>query len=144
MFSSPIPWQEITPELLEQARQKWQQSQPDNYDMEIKFDGPRAAVYRLEVRNGRAFAAMRDGVSDAQTLRMWSVSGMFDTIEQDLKHATDPIRVSRREVNYVTPLGVFHPIYGYPQHYRRVQWGFNVEVTWEVTHFAVVDAAGEG
>ena len=35
----------------------------------------------------------------------------------------------------------FHPQFGYPQYYRRIEWGSDVEASWEVTQFKVADEA---
>ncbi len=138
MASPRLP--EIDRAQLEEARSLWRQNGPDDYDIEISVTGPRAAVYRVEVRRGKAASAMRDDspLKDARTLGTWSVSGMFDTIESDVDHLEEPIVINARESHYVSPRAEFHPQYGYPQRYRRIEWGGDIEAGWAVTEFLIV------
>jgi len=132
---------EVDQQRLDEARQTWQEHGPDRYNIEVTVTGPRAAVYRVEVRDGEAVSATRDGspLKDRRTMGTWSVPGMFDTIQSDVDHAEEPIQVSPRESHYVSPRAQFHPQYAYPQQYRRIEWGSDLEAGWEVTAFEIVE-----
>ena len=132
---------EVDQTRLDKAQQLWKRNGPANYDIEVAVTGPRAAVYRVEIREGNAVTAMRDGspLKDARTLGTWSVPGMFDTMQSDVDHASEPIQINARESHFVSPRAEFHPQYGYPQRYRRIEWGSDMEVGWEVTEFLLVD-----
>ena len=123
---------EIGQAKLDAARQKWKQNGPANYDITIAVTGTRAAIYQVEVRNGQAVRATRDGdeLKDPRTLGTWSVPGMFDTMQSDVDHITEPIPISAREANRESPEAD-----AYPRRYRRIEWGSSIEVGWEVTEF---------
>ena len=91
----------------------------------------------MEVRNGQAVRATRDGdeLKDPRTLGTWSVPGMFDTMQSDVDHITEPIPISARESHRVSPQAEFDTQYAYPRRYRRIEWGSSIEVGWEVTEF---------
>jgi hypothetical protein len=131
---------EIDDARLAAAREQWKQQGLASYDMEVTVSGRQAAVYRVEVRDGKVTNATRNGspLRDERTLGAWSVPVMFDTIAVDLQAAKNPIRINPREVQRVAPLGVFHPQFGYPERYRRVQWGADMDAAWVVTSFQVV------
>jgi hypothetical protein len=122
------------------AQKLWSEKSPQSYDLEVAVTEIEPAVYNIAVRDGQVQLATRNGtpLTQRRTLGVWSVPGMFTTISIDLKHATDPIEVGAGNVNYVTPQGVFDPQYGYPAHYRRIQWGADSEASWKVTKFDVV------
>ena len=130
----------IDQQKLDEARATWKQHGPANYDITVNVRGTRAAIYHVEVRDGEAIRATRDGdpLTDDRTLGTWSVPGMFDTMQSDVDHIDEPIQVNAREAHHVTPCAIFDPACGYPSHYRRIEWGSSVEVGWEVTEFAIV------
>lgn len=132
---------EIDQADFQAARQRWQEHGPDSYDIEVAVDEMQQVVYRVQVRDGEVTSATRDGapLTNRRTLGVWSVPGMFNTISIDLEHAEEPIRVGPKEVHYVSPLARFHPRYGYPERYRRIEWGSDVEASWQVTEFRVVE-----
>ena len=141
-------FRDATPPLtraeFDSAWLRWKQFEPENYDIEIRVDGRQPATYRVEVRGGEATVAMRNGnpLKQRRTFETWSVPGMFDTMESDI------VNVERYETGdrgpgamQLTLRGVFNGEFGYPQHYRRIEWGADVDTTWEVTEFTV-DPAG--
>jgi hypothetical protein len=128
---------EIDEARLAAARAQWQKNGPASYDIEVQVSGPQAAAYRVEVRDQKVKSATRNGspLRDQRTLGAWSVPVMFDTISVDVRAASNPIRIDAKEVQRVTPLGLFHPQFGYPQRYRRIQWGADMDASWVVTSF---------
>jgi hypothetical protein len=139
-----LAWRDRPPTLgraeLEQARERWRQNGPASYDLAVRVSGLRAAVYRVEVRDGVAVSATIDGrpLRDRRTFATWSVPGMFATMEADVEHvetrAVEAVPRSARLALY----GTFHARLGYPQRYHRIEWGeagTDQETTWEVLSF---------
>ena len=133
---------EIDQAQLDAARQKWKANGPSDYDITVAVSGTRAAVYHVEVRDGKAIQATRDEtpLTDPRTLGTWSVPGMFDTMQSDVDHIDQPIQISEKESHHVSPRAEFHPELGYPIRYRRIEWRSNIEVGWEVTDFQSLPA----
>lgn len=120
------------------AQARWRSSETARYEIEVEVTGPQPAVYRAIVRGGAVVSATIDGrpLKQRRTLDTWSVPGMFDTMERDLAnrelvaagHAT-------KETPRLTLRADFHPVYGYPQRYRRIEWGANRDMVWQVREF---------
>src|SRR5690606_19614210 len=81
-------WTELTEENYAAAWQQWLDSAPSDYDMEIQVRGRQPARYRVEVRDGLARSATRNGnpLRQIRTFETWSGSGMFETVGTDLEH----------------------------------------------------------
>jgi hypothetical protein len=137
----------LTPDAFYAAQERAKRLTAPDYDIEVHVRGTQPAKYRVEVRNGIAQAAWRNGqpLNDRRTFATWSVPGIFATIGRDIesveKHAAgkaDPLtpRVMLR--------AIFDTTYGYPAHYRRVQQRSTVEVTWDVTKFQPSAASNGG
>ena len=131
----------LTPELFRAAMAKWKQEQPRDYDIEIQVRGNQPATYFVEVRDGVALAALRNGKPLAQrrTFGTWSIPGMFATMSRDVDALE---RRATGQADKFTPdlhlRATFDPRYGYPARYRRLQYQSSVEVEWEVTKFEVL------
>lgn len=135
----------LAPADFYEARQRWEENGPANYNIRVNVTGRQAAVYYAEVRDGRVFAATRNGdvLSRHRTIDTWTVPGMFTTIHSDVinveKHATGKADQSTPQVLL---RGSFDEDTGVPLHYHRTElrkWGPNVEVTWNVTNFEVLE-----
>lgn len=132
----------ITAERLSAAEQLWQSSGPADYDIQVRTNGPRAALYAVEVREGVAVSAAIDGrpIEAVHAIDTWSVPGMFDTIQSDLQSQEI---VAAGEADRFTPRvtiwGEFHPELGYPRSYRRAQKGGAFEAGFVVTKFEIVE-----
>jgi hypothetical protein len=138
---------QVTRERLSSAIQTWQRAGVQNYDLEILVSVQQEENHRVAVRNGVVQSYQRNGrpMSGRRTFDTWSVPGMLGTIEQDLEHVE---AIAEGKQSDDTPRlslwGQFDPQYGYPVRYRRVQWGTNIEVTWRVVHFNILDASNRG
>src|SRR6478735_5470778 len=55
------PTPSLSPEQFHAAHDHWKSHKIPSYDIEIKVTGPNASVYRVEVRDGDAIAAWRNG-----------------------------------------------------------------------------------
>jgi hypothetical protein len=106
----------------------------------VRVTGSQPAVYRVLVRGGQAENAWRNGrpLTSRRTFSTWSVPGMFGTISRDIEAVE---RVARGQADRFTPhlrlRAEFDKRYAYPQRYRRIEEGSNIEVAWEVTRFDV-------
>lgn len=136
-----------SPELnradFETAQQLWKQAGPPSYNIAVRVVGPQPAVYRVEVRSGEVISASIDGrpLKQRRTLDTWSVPGMFGTMERDLAHVEE--WASGRAVRgtpQLTLRATFHPTYGYPQRFRRTEWGADRDMVWEVIEFVIPDS----
>ena len=131
----------LTPEQFRQAQAKWKLEEPRDYDIEIEVRGNQPATYFVEVRDGNARLALRNGrpLMQRRTFSTWSVPGMFATMSRDVdaleRHATGRADASTPDLNL---RAAFDPRYGYPARYRRLQYQSSVEVEWEVTRFEIV------
>lgn len=132
----------VTPSALSAASRLWDATGPDNYDLEVKLTTRQTELHRVEVRDGVVRAYSRNGrpMTRYRTFGTWSVPGMFATIERDVAN------VKRFEEGTAEPncpkltlWGTFDADYGYPKKYHRIEWGSDVEVSWEVTQFKVVN-----
>lgn len=136
MRSDRLP--ELTRSRFEQSLAQWEKAEPANYDIEVRVEGPQPGVYRVTVRGGRVRGATRNGypLRQQRTLGTWSATGMFRTIEQDMLHGENVAagRAGPRPIQLLLR-AEFEPTWGYPARYQRIQWGSQMEVVWEVTHF---------
>lgn len=135
----------LTAEDFRAAKQRWEQSAPANYNIEVQVTGRQPAVYFAAVRDGIVEVATRDGevLSRRRTIDTWAVPGMFTTIHSDVVN----LELHRDgKADRATPQllirGVFDKEHGAPLRYHRTelrQWGPNVEVMWEVKRFEIVE-----
>lgn len=135
----------LTAETFDAARARWDDSGPRNYVVEVAVTGRQSATYRVEVRDGAAVAATRNGepLRQRRTMDTWSVAGMFSTIHSDVINLE---RVRTGTADAQTPQVrlrcLFHEQFGYPQRYHRTEFrkfGPNEELMWEVQRFEVVE-----
>jgi hypothetical protein len=130
----------LTPEAFRAAVDKWEREQPRDYDIEIEVRGNQPATYFVEVREGQARLALRNGkpLTQRRTFSTWSVPGMFATMSRDVgaleRRAAGTADESTPDLNL---RATFDPRYGYPARYRRLQYQSSVEVEWEVTRFEI-------
>lgn len=136
-FAQRIP--ELTPEAFEDALAKWEQNGPASYTMDIKLSGTRPEDVHIEVTNGVPVAMTRGGNTPDQerVWSVWTVPGMFETIERELELADDPEReMQAAEGTKLWLRCKFDPTYGYPAIFHRaIRGGGGPEVYWEVTRF---------
>lgn len=138
---SADPTPTLTPERFDQVWEQWKRSPVENYDVQIRVSGTQGAVYEVQVRDGSAVSARRNGepLLQRRTFETWSVGGMLSTISRDVENlrAWNEHR-AKPGTPEVALRAEFDPTYGYPLRYRRIQFGSTVEVAWEVEKFAIV------
>ncbi len=135
---------EINQQQLDDALAAWQSVAPPSYNIQTTVSGPQPGVYTVQVRDHKVVNADRNGaeLKQKRTMGTWSVPGMFDTIESDLKNsAEDTTDRLTPESPRVTARATFHPQWHYPERYQRIQWGSQVEVNWSVTQFEVIESS---
>jgi hypothetical protein len=131
----------LAPADFSAARERWNAAAPPNYNIEVQVTGSQPAIYRVEVRDGVATAAFRNGLPLLQhrTFSTWSVPGMFGTMSRDVENVE---RYAAGHADASTPRltlrAQFDPRYSFPQRYRRIQWGSDIEVAWNVLKFEVL------
>jgi hypothetical protein len=79
----------------------------------------------------------RDGRTPPErTWNVWSVPGLFDTLERELELAEDPVHEMNAAPGTQLRLHCdFDPEFGYPRQYQRFTSGGGPEVFWRVTSF---------
>jgi hypothetical protein len=121
------------------AQRRWERNEPANYDITVEVQGRRAAVYRVEVRQGVAQSATLDGqpIDQRRLFSVWSVPGMFATLDRefDLKRSEGSAKPGApQEMRMYCQ---WHELYGYPISYRRLAVGGD-DISWQVTEFTTL------
>ena len=83
----------MTPELLNQAEQKWKAHQPAAYRLVIEMSGDRVETGRFEaaIRDGQVVTLRRNGLGvTLQRGRDYSMEGLFQLLRQELGLAEKP------------------------------------------------------
>lgn len=132
---------EITTEQVTAARQKWKEAAIGDYEITIVVRSRELATYHVSVRNDIVQSAYRNDrpLRQERTLGTWSVQGMFETIDLDLR-TVDLHRQGKAEAGMpqLALRGEFDGQFGYPKRYQRTEmhkFAANSEVSWEVTEF---------
>lgn len=126
---------QLTAEALLDAEAKWRAAGIRNYDVEIEVESRQRETYSVEVRDGAPQQAWRNGhpLRQIRTFDTWSVPGMFDTIHSDFDR-TDREQQPSPEL---VLRAIFDNQTGVPLKYKRIQWGQDIEISWQVTMFEV-------
>jgi hypothetical protein len=83
----------LTPQLLEQAEQKWKTHEPDAYRLIIEMSGDRVETGRFEaaIRGGQVVTLRRNGLGvTLQRGQDYSMEGLFQMLRQELGLAENP------------------------------------------------------
>ena len=126
---------EVTAGALQAAEQRWAQAAIDDYDVEVELKSRQTETYAVEVRDGSARRALRNGrpLKQVRTFETWSVPGMFETIHTDLANSD---RTKNPQAPQMTLQAEFDPDTGVPLKYRRIEWEYtSIEISWRVTKF---------
>ena len=128
--------------ILANAEQKWQQANIKDYDLEIQISERQQRRYRIQIRNSKITALWRNDrpVKEPHQYRAWTIPGMFQTLRTDVeKPLSDMNSADATALNNLTIRAEFHPTYGFPQRYIRIehrQQGNNPEISWKIISFA--------
>jgi len=132
------PTPPLRPAEFYAAQERWKANSLPAYDIEVEVTGSQPAIYRVEVRDGTARAAFRNGrpLQQQRTFGTWSVPGMFSTMSRDVENVERHARgQAAANTPHLTLRAAFDPHFGYPAAYRRIEWGSDVEVAWRVVKF---------
>ena len=138
---APTPLPDLTPSRFQSAWDHWETHGPVNYDIEVSVSGPQAATYQVQVRNGQAVRASRNGypLPRQRTIGTWSVPGMFNTIEIDLDNLISHTPTQPADTPRLVLHCHFDQKYGYPSRYRRIEIGSRMQVEWQVVALKIVN-----
>ncbi len=127
----------LTADELEQAELRWQAARLHDYDIEVHVTGLQPGIYHVEVRGGEpAMASLNGFVPRPGVWDVWTVPGMFDTLQQELDHAANPAGpFGSPPGTQVVERATFDDRYGFPKKYHRIVMGTPLEMSWEVVHF---------
>ena len=132
-FGDSIPSHSLPAYL--NAVDRWNEQAPQDFDLQVEVRGSQPATYFVQVRNGEARSAFRNGsyLPQLRSHETWSVDGMFATLAQDVARLEEA-----EQANSNPPFSLrvdFDSQYGYPAHYRRSEYDFPIEVQWDVVLF---------
>ena len=129
-------------ERFDQAWEQWQQTGPESYRICIKVEGRQPAEYSCTVHNREVVLATRNErpLTQVRTMGTWSVPGMFDTIEYDVRAiAGEDMTAQQKAVTDLIVRCKFDPEYGYPAEYLRSDFAMKTTTHWEVTEFRILN-----
>jgi hypothetical protein len=128
---------ELTDTELERAEELWISAGPASYEMDLEILQGQPGTVHIEVQDGEISAMARDNRTPAQrTWRIWSVPGLFETLERELEMAEDPVHEVGAAAGTRWQLRCeFDPAYGFPRRFHRYVSGGGPEVYWRVTSF---------
>jgi hypothetical protein len=120
---------------LTAARERWQAAGIADYEIEVEVQSRQLEKYRVIVAGGEPQEAWRNDrpLKQVRTFDTWSVPGMFDTIETDVEASEDK---GNAQAPKLTLQAEFDTKTGVPLRYRRIEWGKDVQISWQVTKFA--------
>jgi hypothetical protein len=127
----------LTEQELDAARATWEKARPASYDMNVEIRGGQPGSAAVEVRDGTVTSAKVNGeVPEQRVWNVWSVPGMFDTLERELVLAEDPqLEMGAPPGTRLQLRAEFDPEFGFPRRYHRFSTGGAPEVDWRVTKF---------
>jgi hypothetical protein len=130
----------MKPAELEAAERRWHERGPANYIMDLEGSFDIKGHMRIEVRGGEVTAMSLDGrPSPPRLWHLWSVGGLFDFIETDLKRNTDAARHEGGPLpEPVLQLAQFDPDLGLPRAYQRTELASGQSGGWRVVKFESV------
>jgi hypothetical protein len=128
----------VTAADLRAALARWRQQGPRDYDLVVVVSGAQTGRYEIQVRDGQPIAANREGRPlNRRTASYWTVPGLFDVIQHDLKYVDDPVRGFNAPAGSAVVLRAeFDAELGFPRRYQRSILGQSSDIDWRVTEFS--------
>ena len=127
----------LTEERLAEARARWQENGPADYDMSVNVRGVQKNDYEIEVRGGKVTKMTAGGAPAARNAyAYWNVEGMLDFLRDELSNTR---RVAAAygvadEAEVVVRVE-FDTGRGYPSRFLRHVMGTRNSIEWEITSF---------
>lgn len=129
--------QPLTLERLTQAKERWRQQDPQDYELQVSVRGQMSGDYYVKVRGGRVVRFERNGYR-LRNQATWTVPQQFEYLERELVSADRP--ETAYGVSSETPIELraeFNPQYGFADRFWRHVRGSEMDVQWKVTRFEV-------
>lgn len=135
-LGDPLP--PLSSEGLREAMARWQAAGIDDYLVQVEVQSRQQEHYSVQVKQGTPEQAWRNGqpLKHLRTFDTWTIPGMFATMSDDLarserrgttKDGADGSRLTLR--------CQFDERTGAPLRYRRIEWGNDLEISWQITKF---------
>jgi hypothetical protein len=121
---SPLPT--LTPQILTEAKEKWNNHKPQSYRLVIEMSGDRVETGRFEVdvRSGQVISIRRNGlVIPASAGEEYTMDGLFHTLALELGLAEKPAMLGAAPGYAVYTTAKFDDMNGRLIRYRRIVGG---------------------
>ena len=124
----------LTAELLAQARARWAQAEVASYELSVEVQGNTKSTHVIQVVNGETRTMQTNGnpVSNSAA-RYWTVPGMFDFLELELKNISGKHSPFGKAQVYLD--AEFDSELGFPKRFLRQVFGRTETVEWTVSRF---------
>lgn len=128
----------LTEKKLAEARTLWKSAGLTEYDIEIEVSGGQQATHVLSVRGGKVTTMTTNGVAAPERIwAVWTVEGMFDTLETELRNAAAPkVPYGVDDPADVVLQVAFDDKLGLPRRFfRHVLGSDRGGIEWDITRF---------
>ena len=128
----------LTPDILEQAGQKWQAHKPAFYRLLIEMSGDRVETgrFEVEVRSGEVVSLRRNGlVIRPNAGQDYSMDGLFHMLAQELGLAEKPATLGAAPGYSIYTTAEFDDTTGRLLRYRRIVGGTSNSIEVKVAEY---------
>ncbi|HEX5442827.1 MAG TPA: DUF6174 domain-containing protein [Pirellulales bacterium] len=133
----------LTAEALQAAHERWQQRGPEDYQMDVVVTGSQTSTYHVTVRGGAPSAVTQGDelpVKRRATWQYWTVAGLLDVLDHDLRFIDDPARGFGASPGSAVILRArFDADLGFPVEYERVILSPSSQMRWTVKGFRALE-----
>jgi hypothetical protein len=131
----------MQPAELKAAEKRWHERGPTGYNMDLEGSFGSKGHTHIEVRNGEVTSMSLDGrASPPRLWNQWSVNGLFDFIEADLRRNTEAAhREGGQLPEPVLQQAQFDPDLGLPRAYERTELDSGQSGGWRIVKFERVE-----
>jgi len=129
----------LTPEILNEAEQKWSTHKPDSYRLLIEMSGDRVETgrFEVEVRSGQISSLRRNGLVIQPTAgQEYTMEGLFHMLAQELGLAEKPVALGAAPGYAVYTTAKFDDTNGRLIRYRRIVGGTSNSIELNVLEYA--------
>ena len=129
----------LTPEILAQAQEKWNNHKPQSYRLVIDMSGDRVEPgrFEVEVRAGHAISLRRNGIVVSPAAgEEYTMDGLFHTLAQELGLAEKPAMLGASPGYTVYTTARFDDTNGRLIRYRRIVGGTSNSIDIKVVEYA--------
>jgi hypothetical protein len=129
----------LTPDLLDQAETKWNQSKPQSYRLVIEMKGDRvpAEQFEVAVQGAQVTSLRRNGrIVQPTADQDYSMDGLFRMLHQEMALVQKPALLGAPEGYSAYPMSRFDTQSGRLIEYRRTVGGVSNTIDIRVTEFS--------